>query len=374
MESPQFDAITRRAAAGSGSTRRRIAGVLGGLALTPLVGGVTGSAKKKKQKPYCLNGSTVRASGKKAKKLKKQGATPGACCVPACNGVSCGGADGCGGTCGCNAGAVCNAGNCAACTVTCTGTAVACGADLTLALADGGTVVACPGRYAGRFAITKATTLIGAGSGDDPATSTILDGQKLGRSIAAGVQSFTMSGVRVTGGKINEPGGGLLGNPGSDLRISACAFVGNEASAGSAIYARGKLVLRTSNVAGNTSVGGGAIVLDSALGPNVVADCTIETNSAGFGSGLNPYGSSVTVTGTAIRMNTATSLGGGVYFSNGSTLTLDAATSITGNTAGSVNGGGGIYRDIYAGSNTLNQNGAKISGNTPNQCTDVICT
>ncbi|MFT4036662.1 MAG: right-handed parallel beta-helix repeat-containing protein [Thermomicrobiales bacterium] len=372
MDAVQFDHIARRVFAGV--SRRRVAAALGGLVLAPALGGASASAKKKaKKKPYCLNGSTVKASGKKAKKLKKQGATPGACCVPTCNGTSCGGADGCGGTCGCNAGSACAAGTCAACTVTCTGTPIACGAALTLALADGGTIIACPGRYAGRFTVSTATTLIGAGSGDDPATSTILDGEKLGRTITVPAPSFTMSGVRVVGGKSSFPGGGLFGDPGTDLRISACAFVGNEGSDAGAISARGKMALRTSLFSGNTASGGGAIQFLLAPGPNVVADCIIETNSAAIGGGLYLFGSPVTVTGTTIRTNTATMQGGGVYLYGGSSLTLDAATSITGNSAGQANGGGGIYSETSGGINTLSQNFAKISGNTPDQCQGVIC-
>lgn len=370
MDANTFDHLARRTFADP--DRRRLLAVTGALAAGMLAGPASLAAKKKKKKTFCLDGSTVKASGKKIKQVRKQGATPGACCVPQCNGTSCGGDDGCGGTCGCNVGAVCNAGICIACTVTCTGTAVGCGSDLMQALQDGGTIAACPGRYAGTFAVSESTVLVGAGAGDDPATSTILDASGAGRVITVdNGKAFSAYGIRVTGGAVTGQGGGLLGNTGSDVRIDACAFVGNGASTdGGAIAALEKLTLRNSQISGNTAVeDGGGVFLR--YGPaSFISNCSITGNTGGYGGGVRVRGTtSATITATEIQGNTATARGGGIYCDS-TVLTLDSATSIIGNTAAQ---GGGIY--VFTGV-TFNQNGATISGNTPAspQCVNVTCT
>src|SRR5829696_3210296 len=98
MESDRFDALTARLAAPL--SRRTSVGLLGVLGIGSV--GIADQANAKgKKKPLCLNGQTIKASGKKRKKLLTQGATAGACprCTPQCQGKACG-ADGCGGTCG----------------------------------------------------------------------------------------------------------------------------------------------------------------------------------------------------------------------------------------------------------------------------------
>ncbi|MFT4036661.1 MAG: right-handed parallel beta-helix repeat-containing protein, partial [Thermomicrobiales bacterium] len=323
------------------------------------------SAKKKpKRKPFCLNGSTVQATGKKVKKLKKQGATAGACpdvCTPQCNKVSCGGPDSCGGTCGCNAGSVCDEGACTACTVKCTGTALGCGSELTQALTGGGRIVLCPGTYSTSaigFDITKDTTLIGAGSGSDPASSTILDGQDQ-RIVLLNTskKTLTMRGVRVTRGKYSAGGGGLFVGEDADIRVSDCAFVANSGTGGGAISSFSKLRLTRTVFDRNTATttdGGGVLVFDA--GPSFITDCEFTGNSTvAYGGGLKVNDTNVTITGCTFRGNTA-SRGGGLAVEDG-TVNLDSATTITGNTASTY--GGGAWRT----SGVLNLNGANISGN-----------
>lgn len=89
MNSPRFDALTRRVSA---PVNRRIGlGVLVGASL-PVLGlsAVADAKKKKKKATLCLNGQTVKKPKKKVKKFLKQGATKGACDPTLCgNGGPC---------------------------------------------------------------------------------------------------------------------------------------------------------------------------------------------------------------------------------------------------------------------------------------------
>lgn len=77
MDNTQFDELAARLAARL--NRRSGLGLLAGASL-PLVGLVAATdAKKKKKITLCVNGKTVQAPKKKAKKLLQQGATKGAC-------------------------------------------------------------------------------------------------------------------------------------------------------------------------------------------------------------------------------------------------------------------------------------------------------
>ncbi len=77
MDAPRFDRFAHTAA--TRLPRRAGLGLLAGASL-PLLGLASATAAKKKKKlTLCLNGKTVKAPKKKAKKLLKQGATKGAC-------------------------------------------------------------------------------------------------------------------------------------------------------------------------------------------------------------------------------------------------------------------------------------------------------
>ena len=81
MDSSRFDAIARQVF--SQRTRRMTLGLMGGLLAQPLLAQRPSEAKKrKKKKPFCLDGLTIQASKKKTKKLRKRGATPGPCSPP----------------------------------------------------------------------------------------------------------------------------------------------------------------------------------------------------------------------------------------------------------------------------------------------------
>jgi len=329
-------------------------------------------AKKKgkgkgKKTALCLDGQTVQAGSKKSKKkLLKRGATPGACCVSQCAGSTCGGNDGCGGTCRCAANAICRDGTCQPCTVVCSGDGAACGAQLQQALTSGGTITLCPGRYTGNFVMNAASTLVGAGQGDDPGSNTILDGGQAGRVLTVGAGlNASLTGLRLTGGKVtNADGGGISAN-GGELRVTSCAIVGNVVSNGLAggIHSKSTLNMSASQVANNTANAGGGIVLGNAI-PGEIVDSTISGNQATLGNagGLIHQNAPLVIRGSEISGNRARERGGGIVSSTAS-LILDSSTRVITNTAGIE--GGGI---LLFGTSTLFMNGATLSGNSLPQC------
>ncbi|MFT4040979.1 MAG: right-handed parallel beta-helix repeat-containing protein, partial [Thermomicrobiales bacterium] len=308
----------------------------------------------------CIEGVTTRVSKKRRKRYLKQGATRGECatpttsttpapvCVPTCPAEGCGAANGCGGTCGCPSGSVCNAGVCDACTVTCTGTPAECGATLATAMYSGGTVLVCPGTYAGNFlppTLGLTMTLIGAGNGADPATNTIITQTADTRAIftfSVAGQTLSFRNVRITGG--NYSGG---------------------AGAMTIVHATISVALIDSVITGNAGLYGGLYLNQGSLS---LTGCEVTTNTASSdGGGIRTFGP-LTLTDTLVSGNTSGANGGGIYVS-GSTTTLAANVTITGNTATGANSGGGVY--VNGG--TFNRNGATISGNTPDDCQGAGC-
>jgi hypothetical protein len=119
MDAARFDSFVRLVATRASRPTRR--GLVHGLAVLGFGGaGLLAlpdaeAKKRRKKQTFCLNGQTIRASGKKKKRLRRNGATPGACpppCVPSCVGKLCGD-NGCGGSCGsCAADHACQGGVC----------------------------------------------------------------------------------------------------------------------------------------------------------------------------------------------------------------------------------------------------------------------
>jgi hypothetical protein len=367
MDNWRFDQLARTL--GRLRTRRGAVALLAATTTWPLLDVMSSDAKKKKKKKkvkLCLNGQTITVPKKKQGSYVGQGATVGACsaCVPKCSG--CGGSDGCGGTCGCGANQICDGGTCQTCAVTCGGDAVACGSALGQRLTDGGTIYVCPGRYQGTFTMGSAK-LIGAGKGDSPATSTILDAADGGRvmTITAGATA-ELIGLRITGGK--EPGsvgGGVRADSG-DLRITNCTITGNEADIGGGVHVGGALRLTNSTVSQNAAGLGAGVNLNGGQ-PSFVTDSITTDNHANantFGGGIYNSSGNLTLVGTEISRNSAGNAGGGIQH-NAGTLTLNATCRVINNeagTAGGINNTGG----------TVNLNGATVSGNDTPQCVNVI--
>lgn len=303
-----------------------------------------------------------RGNRKRKRKKKGKGKRPPAC-VPSCVPGACGSNDGCGGTCGCTAGSVCHEGTCHACTVTCDGNGVTCGNTLKTALASGGTVYACPGRYVGNFEIAASQVLAGAGDGDNPATSTILDANQSGRVLLVNPgNTATLRGLRVTGGNLpDDPFGGAgIRNQGK-LTLTQCTVSKNTGkfSAGISHGGGNSLILTNCTISENTSAdtGGG---INANGGMVTINGGTISGNRAFNGGGIANIGSTVTVNAGVIKGNRARNAGAGVF--NQGTITFDSASRITGNIA---EGGGGIYNSFGS---TVNLNGVTLATNVPDNC------
>ncbi|MFT4037754.1 MAG: hypothetical protein QM692_06210 [Thermomicrobiales bacterium] len=386
MDGLHFDQLARTV--GGQRSRRAVTLALGAAASAALVHSEPSWAKNKKKpkkKPICVNGVDQKVSGDKRKKLLKNGATAGPCpavpppCVPQCNGTTCSN-DGCGGTCACNSGAVCDQGVCTACAVVCNGDSPAvCGTRLAQALLGGGKVVVCPGRYLGAFNTDiNNTTLIGAGSGDNPAVDTILVASANARplGVPSNITAF-VSRLRITGGSTPFAGGGVRGDPGSVLFMDQCAVVDNKSTlSGSGISSAGRLTMTRSTVSGNggqMSVGGGGLELRN--GPHLIEDSVIAENLAFYGGsgdkaggGLYCAGNAIVdIRGTEISENACQKEGGGIYLESGS-ITLDAATRIVKNEAGYTGAGGGIYRK----SGNVFFNGATVTENKFDNCAGTV--
>lgn len=238
----------------------------------------------------CVDGKTVKVPKKKRKKYLKEGATRGKCtgCTPVCTPGTCGD-DGCGGTCGCVDGTVCISGTCAACDVSCvSGDAAVCGEDLNAAIAGGGTILVCPGEYEGQFALTQNVEIIGTGSGDNPATSTILIGvDGLGSTVpVTGAVTARLASLRITGGNGagTNSGGVYVNNGAADVTIDDCALVGNAGfyGGGVSVYT-GELTITNSVISNNTASGSGGGIATASL--STIESTTITNNTTALSGG-----------------------------------------------------------------------------------------
>jgi hypothetical protein len=354
MDAAGIDGLARRLA--ERRARRTIVVELAGA----LGGGVAGLAGL----------SFVDTDAKKKKHKHKH--KPKHKCKKQCDGTRCGGDDGCGGQCGCTGDAVCHEGSCHACTVTCTGSDVSCGLDLSVALEDGGEVYVCPGRYTGTFTIAKdGTKLVGAGPEADPATNTILDGRGNGTVVTCNDEdnhiAVSLAGVRITGGVAPDTQGGSGGGIAAiftDLQVDYFSIVDNRAQNGAGIVANQRLRLSNGTIERNIATGaGGGIFLISQESSNI-RNVYIANNEAANGGGVFHAGTTLTILGCETSENHAIDEGGGFYQQFG-TLTFDEDSRVVENTAAIT--GGGIF--VEDGSNgTVQPNGAEIADNSPNDC------
>ena len=201
-------------------------------------------------------------------------------------------------------------------------------------LGRGGTVYVCPGRYVGTYN-PGSGSIIGAGDGDDPATSTILDANRNGRvmRIESG-RTVSLHGLRLTGGfddSVTASGGGVMNDGG--LTMTDCTITGNETPIGT---------------------GGGLIT----YGPLTLTRCQVTENTAFYGGGIYAVSGTITLVRSVVSQNKSTNLGGGIAVYGG-TLHVNDGSSVTDNTAAD---GGGIYR--AGGTVTLND--AQVTDNEPN--------
>lgn len=175
-------------------------------------------------------------------------------------------------------------GACQPCDVVFNGDSIASGTALQNRLALGGTVRVCTGRYQHTFALGANVTLLGAGDGEDAASSTTLDAGGSGRTLFVNeTVTAVLRGVRISGGD-DTLGGGVRNDGG--LTLTACTLTGNTANLGGAIY-----------YACNAT---GALVLN---------DCRLLENDANRGGGIFNSGE-VTLNGAPVTANTPNNCAG----------------------------------------------------------------
>jgi parallel beta-helix repeat protein len=168
----------------------------------------------------------------------------------------------------------------------------------------------------------------------------------------ASLPAVTITGMTLTGGKAVAPdgGGGAMKCGGDPFEqpltviVADSVISGNAAIIGGGIAAGGyvNLVVRRTNIAGNTAQGGsggGIFLIYSAL--SILEDSTLSGNSAGSGGGVYRFqGGDLIIRGTTISGNTAGQLGGGLALDDlgFSPTTIENSTI----SANSADRGGGI--------------------------------
>lgn len=195
-----------------------------------------------------------------------------------------------------------------------------------------------------------------------------------GRVLTSENTSLTLENLKITGGKVNDLGGGIYIISGS-LTLKNCVVTKNESSNGGGginFYGE-KLIVEKSEISGNKGDPGGICVAEDSAeteikdtriidnvarsdggldlaGESTIEGCEISGNKAksstdgvgGSGGGLTLSfnNKSCKIINSVISKNTANKDGGGIYMIAGS-LILESGAAISDNTAGE--NGGGIY-------------------------------
>lgn len=161
-----------------------------------------------------------------------------------------------------------------------------------------------------------------------------------GRVLTSKDTSLTLENLKITGGKVNNLGGGIYIESGN-LTLKNCAVTKNEASlVGGGIHFAGEnLIVYGSEISKNKGDSGGICVAEGSAKTKIEKSKIID-NSASSGGGLDLAGTS-TIEDCEITGNTAESSGGGLllYIDNKSCKIKNSV--INDNTAGGS--GGGIY-------------------------------
>lgn len=165
-----------------------------------------------------------------------------------------------------------------------------------------------------------------------------------GRVLTSKDTSLTLENLKITGGKVNDLGGGIYIKSGS-LTLKNCAVTKNEASnGGGGIHFAGEsLIVEDSEISGNKGDSGGICVAASSAQTKIKDSNIINNSASSGGGGLNLVGTSI-IEGCNITGNKAespTGVGGGLllYSDNESCKIINSV--ISNNTVGA--NGGGIY-------------------------------
>lgn len=183
----------------------------------------------------------------------------------------------------------------------------------------------------------------------------------------------TVSGLTLTKGAGTE--GGAINSNLSTLSLNDIVFSDNEAtSSGGAIYTfRSPLSITDSKVTGNTAgQGGGAIYTDGANALNedqdsvTIRNTAIYGNQSGSNGGVlyvdNATGGDVLIANSELRDNTSGGSGGALFFYGSKGLMTVRGSTISGNDA--TSDGGGIYFNSDYYDDGLVVENSTVAGNT----------
>ena len=186
--------------------------------------------------------------------------------------------------------------------------------------ANAGSTVQVPaGTYVidGQLVVSAPMTIEGAaGQGAD---ATVIDAAGGSRVIDVRAAGVTISGVTITGGDVNQTGGGIRIGSGDELTLVDSRVTGNTAREGGGIDNSGTLVMLNSTVDANDADRKGGGIRNDGVG--TIDNSTIAGNTASQGGGLSSPGET-TVTHATIVRNVATSSSSAGVDRNGGTLTI----------------------------------------------------
>lgn len=209
------------------------------------------------------------------------------------------------------------------------------------------------------------------------ANETILDGTQSGnpafrvKSVVTGnaLGGAGLDGVTVSNGGISTGDGGGAYFVNCDLSLNQVSFVGNIGRDGGGVHVQGGSATMTNCTFGfNTasSNGGGSFFSDTV---SVVNSCHFDTNTAVYGAGVLHTTGTVETSSSVFQNNHASHSGGGIYlYDSDATVT---ACDIIGNIA-DVNGGGmrAVNGTLTLVSAVLAQNEADRGGALENYTTN----
>lgn len=197
----------------------------------------------------------------------------------------------------------------------------------------------------------------------DP-NKTIIDGNGSGPVVrfAAGENNAILYGFTITGGGLNQYGGGIYCSSSSPT-ITNCIITGNSSNPyngyGGGIYCYSSSPTITKCAISDNSARYGAGFSCRYCPSPAIKNCIItENSSTAYGGGSYLYNSSPTIIDCTISGNSTDYHGGGFYFASSSTIPNIVGCVISGNSASYYGGG------IYSNNSTPNLTNCVITGNT----------
>jgi len=153
-------------------------------------------------------------------------------------------------------------------------------------------------------------TIAGAG-----ASTTAVNGGKLGTVLTVSSGTVTISGLTIENGDSSGFGGGIS-NDGGTVSVIDSTLSGNSAAeSGGGIWNDTTMTVTDSTLSGNTAASAGGGISNG--GPMTVTDSTLWDNSASAGGGGIVNAGTLYVTGSTLSDNTAAGNGGGINSTKG---------------------------------------------------------